>query len=96
MTAGAVAAASEQRKHIANDPNCQELGWVCVPLAVETYGDWGREAHTTFIRLATRLVICVSLPKSKVTADLFGSLSLVLTCSIARAILSRSLPQSFE
>eukprot|EP00731_Ephydatia_muelleri_P023015 Em0015g598a len=39
MTAGAAAAASEQRKHIANDPKCQELGWVCVPLAVETYGN---------------------------------------------------------
>ena len=96
MTAGAAAAASEQRKHIANDPKCQELGWVCVPLAVETYGNWGSEAHTTFTRLATRLAICVSLPKSKVTADLFGRLSLLLTCSIARVILTRSLPQSFE
>ena len=27
MTAGA---ASEQYKDIANDPKCQELGWVCV------------------------------------------------------------------
>ena len=96
MTAGAAAAASEQCKHIANDPKCQELGWVCVPLAVETYGNWGREAYTTFTRLATRLAICVSLLKSKVTADLFGRLSLVLTRSIARAILTRSLPQSFE
>ena len=90
-------AASKQRKHIANDPKCQELGWVCVPLAVETYGNWGREAHTTFTCLATRLAICVSLPKSKVTADHFGRLSLVLlTRSTPRAILSRSLPQSFE
>ena len=56
MTAGAAAAAaaaSRQCKHIANDPKCQELGWVCVPLAVEMYGNWGREAHTTFTRLAT-------------------------------------------
>ena len=96
MTAGAAAAAREQRKHIANGPKCQELGWVCVPLAVETYGNWGRETHITFPRLATRLAICVSLLKSKVTADLFGRLSLVLTRSIARAILTRSLPQSFE
>ena len=87
------AAASEQHKHIANELH---VGSVCVPLAVETYGNWGREAHTTFTRLATRLAICVSLPKSKVTADLFGRLSLVLTRSIARAILTRSLPQSFE
>ena len=98
MTAGAAAAAaaSEKRKHIANDPKCQELGWVCVPLAVETYGIWGREAHSTFIRLTTRLAICVSLPKSNVTADLFGRLRLVLTRSIARAILSRSIPYSFD
>ena len=48
MTAGAAAASED----IANDPKCQELGWVCVPLAVETYGNWGREAHTTFTRLA--------------------------------------------
>ena len=94
MTAGA---AGEQRKYIANDPKCQELGCMCVPLAVETYGNWGREAHTTFTHLATRLAICVSLPKRRsLPADLFGRLSLVLTRSIARAILSRSLPQSFE
>ena len=96
MTAGAAAAASEQRKHTANDPKCQGLGWVCVPLAVETYGKWGREAHTTLTRLVTRLAICVSLPKSRVIADLYGRLSLVLTRSIARAILARSLPQPFE
>ena len=96
MTTGAAAAATEQHKHTANDPKCQGLGWVCVPLAVKRYDNWGREAHTTFTRLATRLAICVSLSKSKVTADLFGRLSLVLTRSIARAILTRSLSQSFE
>ena len=96
MTAGAAAAATEQHKHITNDPKCQELGWVCVPLAVKTYGNWGREAHTTFTRLATRLAICASLPKGRVIAELYGRLSLVLTRSIARAILARSLPQPFE
>ena len=64
MTAGAAAAASEQHKHIANDPKCQELGWVCVPLAVETYGEWGREALTTFTCLATRLAISASHSES--------------------------------
>ena len=93
VTAGAAAAASE---HIASDPKCQELGWVCVPLAVETYGNWGRETHTTFTHLATRLAICASLPKSRVTADLNGRLSLVLVRCIARAILTRHLPQSFK
>ena len=25
------------RKHTTNDPKCEELGWVCVPMAVERY-----------------------------------------------------------
>ena len=32
----------EARKHRANDPKCSGLGWVCIPLAVETYGNWGK------------------------------------------------------
>ena len=22
-----------------------EIGWECIPLAVETYGDWNKKAH---------------------------------------------------
>ena len=76
MTACAVAAATEQCKHTANDPRCQELGWVCLSLAVKMYDNWGREAHTTFTHLATQLAICASLPISRVTADINGGLSL--------------------
>ena len=36
---GAAAYAAECRKHAANDARCQELGWLCIPLAVETYGN---------------------------------------------------------
>ena len=35
----AAAEEAEVRKHRANDPKCSELGWVCIPLAVETYGN---------------------------------------------------------
>ena len=31
VTAGSAAYAAEQRKHVANDPKCNELGWVCIP-----------------------------------------------------------------
>ena len=31
-----------------NSIKCQELGWVCVPLAVETYGT-GAEKHTPLL-----------------------------------------------
>ena len=38
VSATAAAQATEARKHQANDPKCSELGWVCVPMVVETYG----------------------------------------------------------
>ena len=34
------AQASEIRKHNSNDAICVELGWVCIPLVVETYRAW--------------------------------------------------------
>ncbi|KAL5482162.1 hypothetical protein EMCRGX_G022456 [Ephydatia muelleri] len=48
LSEGAAAEEAEVRKHRANDPKCSELGWVCIPFAVETYGNWGREAQSTF------------------------------------------------
>ena len=47
FTGGSAAASAEVRKHIENDPKCEELGWICVPLAVEAYGAWGIEAQRT-------------------------------------------------
>ena len=45
---GAAAFAAEVRKHTANDAKCQELGWSCIPWAVEAYGNWGKETQCTF------------------------------------------------
>ena len=65
QVAGAAALAAETRKHIANDIKCQELDWACVPIAVETYGNWGQDAKQTFSRLAPHLATDSSQPKSK-------------------------------
>ena len=46
VTAGSAALAAQIRKHTVNDERCRELGWVCIPLVVETYGCWGIEAST--------------------------------------------------
>ncbi|KAL5515687.1 hypothetical protein EMCRGX_G000889 [Ephydatia muelleri] len=89
--AGVAAVAAESRKHVANDPKCLELGWTCVPLAVETYGNWGVEAQETLSRLASLLAASHSVSKSKATADIYGRLNLTLTWSVARAILARGL-----
>ena len=44
---GAASAAAETRKILTNGPKCQELGWTCIPLAVEAFCNWGKEAHSS-------------------------------------------------
>ena len=63
VTAGAAAQATELRKHEANNVKCSELGWLCIPLVVESYGAWGKEAMESFSSLASRLAITSSRPK---------------------------------
>ena len=86
--------AAETRKLHSNGPKCQELGWSCIPLAVETYGNWGKEAQDTISRLASHLAIHQSSLKSSVVAEIYGRLNMTLVRSIARAILARELPPS--
>eukprot|EP00731_Ephydatia_muelleri_P032470 Em0024g14a len=62
QTVAAVLAA-ETRKLPSNGPKCQELGWSCILLADETYGNWGKEAQDTISRLASHLAIHPSSPK---------------------------------
>ena len=91
VTAGSAAMAAQIRKHRVNDGRCSELGWVCIPLIVETYGCWGTEVIQALSRFATRLSTRQGLPKSLVCNELFGRLSLALVRANSRAILSRSL-----
>ena len=91
---GAAAQSAEERKHRANDVKCAELGWSCVPLAVETYGAWGVEAQCTFSRLASLLSVGSAWPKSKIlhVFDIYGHLNFKLVSATARALLARSPP----
>ena len=57
MRVGAADKATERRKHTVNNPNCAELCWVRVPLAVETYYNWGKKARRIFTLLAAYLAI---------------------------------------
>ena len=88
-TFGAVLEATESRKHQANDEKCSALGWVSTPLAVDSYGAWGKEATLFLAQVAARLAIHKSLPKSQVSFDLFSNLSICLIRANARAILRR-------
>ena len=67
VRAGSSAQISEQRKHASNDAKCSELGWACVPLAVETYGCWGAEARVQLCRLASCLAARLNNTKSQAT-----------------------------
>ena len=82
------------REHTEIDPISVELGWRCIPLAVESYGAWGPEALRAFSQVATRLAIRGNTPKSKVVAELYGHLSLLLVRANIRSILIRSYPQT--
>ena len=76
---------------LQNDTKCLELGWTCIPLAVETYGNWGREVQCVYYCPATLLAISQSIPKPKMVAEIYGRLNLSLVRSVARAIMGREL-----
>ena len=92
VSATAAAQATEARKHQANDPKCSELGWVCVPMVVETYGAWGKEATAIISSVASRLATSTCRPKSTILHEIYGRLNLNLVCANATAILSRIAP----
>ena len=91
MYQGVSAKAAEHRKHTENDPKCVELGWRCIPLAVESYGAWGPEALRAFSQVATQLAIPGNTPKSNVVAELYGRLWVRAN---ALSVLVRSYPQT--
>ena len=88
---GSAAFAAEERKHKANDSKCAELGWVWIPITVETYGCWGTEAKWALSQLASRLATCQNCPKSASVTALYQRLSMTLVRANVRALLSRAI-----
>ena len=88
MTAGSAALLAENRKHNSSDKKCDELGWACIPLVVETYGCWGAEAVAAFSKLAGRLSIRNNELKSKTIFSLYSRLGLSLVRANRRAIMT--------
>ena len=72
VTAGSAASAAKACKHATNDAKCNRLSWVCIPLAVETYGCWGDEAIKCLDRLAARIVTRTTRSKSSAVSALYG------------------------
>ena len=82
--------ARDSKEACSNDVKCSELGWSCIPLAVETYGCWGAEAWLHLSCLASHLAARLHCTKSHATSTLYGRLNLVLVRANARALLSRA------
>ena len=68
----------EEVKMAKNGPKCHELGWECIPLAVETYGGWGEKTHQTFEHTCRRLAVGSVSNEIRVRQELSGRLSLTL------------------
>ena len=62
---------------------------MCIPLAVESYGNWGVEARSTLKCLASLIAIYESRIMASVSSELYGNLNLSLVRSVARAIMGR-------
>eukprot|EP00731_Ephydatia_muelleri_P001016 Em0001g1016a len=86
IEAGTAALLAEQRKHQENDPKCDTLGWKCIPLAVESYGNWGFEARQAFPQLASRLSFGIGHQKSKLLVDIYGRLNVTLDLTFESSI----------
>ena len=85
----AVLEATESRKHQANDEKCLALGWVSIPLLVDSYGAWGNEASSFLAQIIASFAIHKSLPKAQASFEVFSNLSICLIRVNARAILLR-------
>ena len=68
-SAGAATKAAESLKHLHNDTKCSELGWQCIPLAVENM-EWDEKACNAFSYIATQEAILTNCSKSQVLEDL--------------------------
>ena len=76
-------------KHKANDEKCVGLGWKCVPLAVDTYGQWCAEAHSAFRDIAMRLSVRSKVPYAVALSSVYCTLAIVLARQNALSILAR-------
>ena len=95
VTATAAALATEARKHEDNNPKCSELGWVCISVAAESYGAWGKEVTQLFSTIASRIATLSSKPKSVTMNDIYGRLNLQLVRANATSILTRLMLPSY-
>ena len=80
---------AEHDKHVKYDDKCKALGWEFIPLAVDSYGQWGAQAHKCFSNIASRIAVRPKVSTSVALSSLYNALGVVLARQNARAILAR-------
>ena len=88
-TAGFAAGHAAAKKHLKQDADCAAKGWVCVPLAVETFGTWDGEGEAAVVKLAQHVAARTGVPRSVAVGAIFAHLSIALQRANARAIQRR-------
>ena len=85
---GSAAGKAEVHKHNANDPKCTELGWVCLPLAVEKPRLFGCRSSGFHFLAGRPSGFVVAVQQVKAIASICQRLSLILIHCNARALIS--------
>ena len=84
---GAVVLA-ELKKHNENDPKCKELGWECLPFAMDTHGRFGDESESFLQSLAWRVAAQQDTSNIMALRAIRGKIGISLMRANADAILS--------
>ena len=88
-TAGFAAEHAAAKKHRKQDADCATKGWVCIPLAVETFGAWCVEGEKAVVKLAQHVAARTGVAKSVAVGALLSHLSIALQRANAGAIQRR-------
>jgi hypothetical protein len=77
------------KKHAENDAKCTDFGWICTPLAVDSYGQWCIEAHKAFDSISSKLSLRKKISFNRALSFIHSSLGIVPVRQNALAILAR-------
>ena len=86
---------AEQQKHNLYDSKCKDLNWLCVPMAVDTYGVWGKEARDMIGQVGHQLAAQLNMSPSVSISFIYNVLGVVLARKNANALLAKAPVQKF-
>ena len=97
---GQLAAASEYEQRKYNDRDtaakCQRFGLKLVPMVVESFGGWGRQAQEAFKILAAELAAQQGESPGKTLDQIYQGFSIIIMRANARSLLSRVVGAGLE